>query len=148
MTKYFSSVKFVTGRMTHVGTNIVQTLSTTLFPYPPPLLKFERVYFCCCFFYLNFGDIVIIGIFLLIISDIDECTSSIDDCHKDAQCSNTDGAFTCNCNAGFTGDGRQCTGVIPWDSIVFFPSLFCFEIITIIIIIITIIVIIINIITL
>lgn len=58
------------------------------------------------------GNIKITGICLFITSDINECTSSIDDCHKDAVCSNTDGAFTCSCKGGFSGDGRQCAGAV------------------------------------
>jgi hypothetical protein len=37
--------------------------------------------------------------------DIDECTANTDDCDANATCTNTDGSFTCECDAGFTGDG-------------------------------------------
>ena len=30
------------------------------------------------------------------------------DCHRDATCMNMIGSFECRCNAGFTGDGRNC----------------------------------------
>ena len=43
--------------------------------------------------------------------DIDECTSSgvnKHDCHAQATCSNTQGSFTCACNSGWTGSGKQC----------------------------------------
>ena len=43
-------------------------------------------------------------------ADIDECTDGTDNCHDDAQCTNTDGSFTCMCNSGYTGDGTTCTG--------------------------------------
>ena len=43
-------------------------------------------------------------------ADIDECTDGTDNCHDDAQCTNTDGSFTCMCNSGYMGDGTTCTG--------------------------------------
>lgn len=51
------------------------------------------------------------GCFAAIISDVNECTSLTHDCHSDAICSNTDGAFTCSCYPGYTGDGQQCSGM-------------------------------------
>ena len=51
------------------------------------------------------------GCFAALISDINECTSLTHDCHSDATCTNTEGAFTCSCNQGYTGDGRQCMGM-------------------------------------
>jgi hypothetical protein len=41
--------------------------------------------------------------------DIDECAAGTDNCDTNASCMNTDGSFTCMCNAGFTGDGTSCT---------------------------------------
>ena len=55
-----------------------------------------------------------------IVSDIDECAEGTDDCVDDADCMNTDGSFTCTCQPGFTGDGREsgtgCQGIysIPY----------------------------------
>ena len=40
--------------------------------------------------------------------DVDECADGTDDCHADATCTNTDGAFTCACDDPFVGDGRTC----------------------------------------
>ena len=37
--------------------------------------------------------------------DIDECETGDDDCDLNAYCSDTDGSFTCTCNAGFSGNG-------------------------------------------
>jgi hypothetical protein len=34
--------------------------------------------------------------------------SSTADCDDNATCNNTDGSFTCSCNAGYTGDGVTC----------------------------------------
>ena len=42
--------------------------------------------------------------------DIDECASSLDNCHDDAFCTNTPGSFTCSCSEGFTGSDVICTG--------------------------------------
>ena len=41
--------------------------------------------------------------------DIDECTAQFDNCHENAACNNTFGSFECTCNAGFEGDGVNCT---------------------------------------
>ena len=43
-------------------------------------------------------------------NDLDECSAGQNDCHSDADCSNTPGSFTCACKSGFMGDGRQCMG--------------------------------------
>jgi len=45
----------------------------------------------------------------LICTDDDECTLGTDNCDENATCNNTDGSFTCSCNAGYTGDGLTCT---------------------------------------
>ena len=46
-----------------------------------------------------------------VVTDIDECTTNAHDCHLDATCSNTGGSFTCSCNQGYSGDGKQCDGM-------------------------------------
>ena len=46
---------------------------------------------------------------MLFYSDVDECMSELDNCDKDAECTNTIGNFTCACNTGFTGDGYSCS---------------------------------------
>ena len=57
--------------------------------------------------------------FLITDLDIDECTNGVHDCHQDADCENTAGSFTCSCEDGFAGDGRQCTGEISLLNILF-----------------------------
>ena len=42
-------------------------------------------------------------------TDIDECNLGIHDCAEDAMCTDSDGSYTCTCNAGYTGDGKTCT---------------------------------------
>ncbi|XP_066275444.1 fibrillin-2-like [Branchiostoma lanceolatum] len=44
-------------------------------------------------------------------NDIDECTSGTDHCHQHATCTNTVGSYRCECDSGYTGDGRTCTAL-------------------------------------
>ncbi|XP_044169274.1 protein crumbs homolog 1-like [Acropora millepora] len=41
--------------------------------------------------------------------DVDECLQETDLCSVYARCSNTKGSYNCHCDAGYTGDGRNCT---------------------------------------
>lgn len=43
--------------------------------------------------------------------DVDECQLGTDNCSPDASCTNTTGSFTCDCNAGFAGDGVTCNDI-------------------------------------
>lgn len=48
---------------------------------------------------------------LLLITDIDECTSpETNECDPNALCNNTEGSYICRCLSGFQGDGKNCTG--------------------------------------
>lgn len=40
--------------------------------------------------------------------DIDECATGTASCDSNATCANTPGAYTCTCEAGYTGDGYTC----------------------------------------
>ena len=53
-------------------------------------------------------------IFLLI--DIDECKLGSATCSADGSCTNTVGSYSCQCNKGFSGDGKTCIGTfsISW----------------------------------
>ena len=42
--------------------------------------------------------------------DVDECGAGTDNCHINANCTNTNGAFTCACKSGFQGPGTSCSG--------------------------------------
>ena len=50
-------------------------------------------------------------LFLLIISDDNECVNN--PCDVNANCENTQGSFTCSCHNGFNGDGLSCIGRFP-----------------------------------
>ena len=41
--------------------------------------------------------------------DVDECLQEPDLCSAYAMCSNTRGSYNCFCDAGYTGDGLNCT---------------------------------------
>lgn len=43
---------------------------------------------------------------------MNECTDGTHTCDQNADCENTDGSFTCNCQSGYTGDGITCTGML------------------------------------
>ena len=48
---------------------------------------------------------------VIFLSDINECSVNNGGCSVNAQCSNViGGTRTCTCNAGYTGDGFNCTG--------------------------------------
>ena len=51
--------------------------------------------------------------FIIIISDVDECSAESAPCDENAECTNSDGSFSCLCKQGFTGDGKTCQGTSP-----------------------------------
>ena len=43
--------------------------------------------------------------------DIDECANnSTNDCDTNANCTDTAGSYTCECQDGYTGNGTSCDG--------------------------------------
>ena len=42
---------------------------------------------------------------------MDECSGDNNHCHANAFCTNTFGSYECECSAGYSGDGRNCTGM-------------------------------------
>ena len=43
--------------------------------------------------------------------DVDECNAFPNICGANTDCHNTDGSYTCICKAGYTGDGKTCSGM-------------------------------------
>ena len=51
------------------------------------------------------------ALYIFVFPDIDECEDDFNNCDENAQCTNTEGSFTCSCYPGYAGDGRtECTG--------------------------------------
>lgn len=46
-----------------------------------------------------------------LVTDVDECALGIDKCSTNAQCINTVGSYTCECNEGWAGDGLECQDI-------------------------------------
>lgn len=44
----------------------------------------------------------------MFVPDVDECKQN--NCHDDANCSNTDGSYDCTCKSGYIGNGTYCEG--------------------------------------
>ena len=58
----------------------------------------------------NFLMLLIMTGFSNMFSDINECENATV-CHANATCDNTPGSFTCTCNPGLSGDGKDtCIG--------------------------------------
>ena len=47
---------------------------------------------------------------MFIHADIDECGDGTNSCDVNAECTNTDGSYTCSCSSRYTGDGMSCIG--------------------------------------
>lgn len=50
-------------------------------------------------------------------ADIDECKNGVNNCHLDAECSNSIGSFFCTCHPGYSGDGVTCSGMEVYEAI-------------------------------
>ena len=57
----------------------------------------------------NFCIILKSHFFICDFIDIDECKGN-HSCHEDANCTNTNGSYVCDCQPGYTGNGQNCTG--------------------------------------
>lgn len=47
----------------------------------------------------------------IVFADIDECSSDPSPCDKHADCTNSEGSYSCTCKQGFTGNGTVCNGM-------------------------------------
>jgi len=56
--------------------------------------------------------LIFIGTFSIYFVDVDECNDAVPVCDVNATCRNTLGSYQCACKAGFTGNGKTCTGEI------------------------------------
>ena len=54
---------------------------------------------------------------------MEECATNVDNCHADANCTNTKGSFDCTCHTGYSGDGFICDGMLRIDVSVLLFSL-------------------------
>ena len=54
---------------------------------------------------------------LFIMPDFDECSLEPSPCDENADCTNTDGSYSCTCKQGFTRNGPVCEGVPLWKTI-------------------------------
>ena len=63
-----------------------------LYAYVAACLRHFLLFYPCCSF-----------------SDINECAVQ-GSCHMKATCTDTVGSFTCACNTGYAGDGKNCEG--------------------------------------
>ena len=43
---------------------------------------------------------------------VNECATGANNCHVNAVCSDTAAGFNCTCKNGFTGNGRDCSGIL------------------------------------
>ena len=42
---------------------------------------------------------------------MEECSTGQDECDSNVTCSNNNGSYSCQCNAGFSGNGTVCTDI-------------------------------------
>ena len=59
-------------------------------------------------------------------TDINECTKLPSFCHRNANCTNANGSYSCQCLTGYSGDGKvDCTGIVLLCNycLIVFPSL-------------------------
>ena len=53
---------------------------------------------------------MLIFAFASLFADVDECSTNAHRCDVNAVCNNINGSYNCSCNAGYSGDGKTCTG--------------------------------------
>ena len=63
------------------------------------------------FFFSNIYTIQETVLILLIIIDINECSTSNGGCHDQGICTNNPGSFSCTCKPEYSGNGFNCSGI-------------------------------------
>ena len=61
--------------------------------------------------YRLYSTIHIIMYLYIISAEINECLEGIHNCSENARCEKVVGGYTCDCHAGFEGNGNICTGI-------------------------------------
>lgn len=61
------------------------------------------------------NKLLIFTLSITILADIDECFYNFP-CDDNANCTNTDGSFLCECNNGYSGSGHVCSS--EWDPLI------------------------------
>ena len=104
------------------GFNIATNYVTTLHKKLPYIIKIDKSSCKLIRFPITSGmvlekttilyiEIECILRFVILSSDIDECSADSSPCDENANCTNSDGSYTCNCKQGFSGNGTVCEGV-------------------------------------
>ena len=63
-------------------------------------------------FIFIFTCFILTSVFIIFfITDRNECNTTNHGCHVNATCNNFDGSYFCQCNQGFSGNGKNCTGI-------------------------------------
>ena len=79
------------GTMVHFQNNLLQTSAVII------TCAFEDYF-------------LILFLSYLIFADLEECSTNTHNCDVNADCMNTVGSYSCNCRAGYTGNGQACNG--------------------------------------
>ena len=76
--------------------------------YRNTLFFVKSTIYAICACHIGFEDVNDDGTDCL---DIDECLLETDNCHDNANCTNTEGSFECECLDGYEGNGVNCTDI-------------------------------------
>ena len=83
-------------------------LCVCLSGHTPPL-NFRQL--VCVLLYSMDVDCCSNNNFIWFVLDINECESDVlNECDRNANCSDTIGSYNCSCSPGYEGDGFNCTG--------------------------------------
>ena len=80
---------------------VLNTANASLGPSPFPLIVCQGPRLAeatSCIF-------ILLSNITALFSDVDECEERLDECVSNADCTDTDGSYTCECSPGYIGDG-------------------------------------------